>query len=264
MTHTVFCFSLAETKVLNELEKRCGRVDRLGNKDNLLLYAFPDHTIEYQDGRVPPQIFLTAPSEDKTQLDVDEALQQSWGWREAKDVVSTCRSPLLLTELMARRLPHKTRLGLFQNALEAVLTIAPCQAIHWIPSQQIINPSTYLEARRSKDFHPLQFALNVRFYNITNGQHGEMLMDTAGLATLGLPDLQCHFRDLDPNEVARVLYNTAHYLYDKGDIIEDGHTVQGIKPNDRWKAQHEAALMKPEREVLDLNPRQPYAAGNRE
>ena len=46
--------------------------------------------------------------------------------------------------------------------------------------------------------------LNVRVFKVGDNP-GEMLMDTLGLAAIGLPDLQCHFRDLDLNEVADLL-----------------------------------------------------------
>jgi hypothetical protein len=39
------------------------------------------------------------------------------------------------------------------------------------------------------------------------------------------------------------------YLFDNGDVIEDGHTV-GVE---RWVARHEVALIAPERDVLDLD-----------
>lgn len=249
--------------LLGELRKRCGNVDRLGEKDGFYLYAFPDHKIDYSDGQVCAQIFLSYPDKGKEKLDVEQALQQSWAWREARETVATCHTHLLLTDLMAQGMNYKTRLGLFHQALESVLAIAPCQAIHWVASQQVVNPSDYLQARQAQDCHPLRFALNVRLFNISNGKDGEVLMDTMGLGTLGLPDLQCHLIGLDTNQVARVLYNTAYYIFENGDVIRDGHTVQGIKPDDKWKCQHEMALVKPERQVIDLNPGKPYAAGKR-
>ena len=104
--------------------------------------------------------------------------------------------------------------------------------------------------------------LNVRFFNIAETD-GDMLMDTRGMAELDLPDLQCHFRGLDPNGLSRVLFNTAIYLVEQGPVIESGHTIQGIEPGSKWICQQEDALIGPERTVLDLNPGPPYAAGDR-
>ena len=91
----------------------------------------------------------------------------------------------------------------------------------------------------------------------------DMLMDTLGLSALGLPDVQCHFRDLDPSQVAQVLYNTAVYIYDNGAVIDSGHTVAGIQPEEKWHCQFEESLLKPHREVLDVNPGPEHAAGQR-
>jgi hypothetical protein len=249
--------------LLGELRQRTGRVERQGEKDDFYLYSFPDYVISFADSKVCVQVFLTHTEKGRDKPNVEEALQQSWSWREARQTVAPCRTSLLLSDFLSRGLEYRTRLELFQNALESVLTLAPCNAIHWIPSQQFVNPSAYLSARNSVDFHPLRFALNVRFFNVTNGQEDEMLMDTMGLGTLGLPDLQCHFLGLDPKQVAQVLYNTAFYIFDNGDIIHDGNTVQGIRPGDKWRCQHEMALAQPEREVIDVNPGRPHAAGKR-
>jgi hypothetical protein len=179
--------------------------------------------------------------------------------------VQRCTTSILVSDFMTRSLEYKTRLGLFQKVLTSVLDVIPCQAIHWQSSQQIIEPLTYLTAVASENYPDLQAgALNVRLFRIINEEsQGDTLMDTIGLAALGLPDLQCHFRNLDVQAVAGILYNTGLYIFENGDVIEDGHTVAGINPNDKWLCQHEDSLLEPERVVLDVNPGYPFAAGNR-
>jgi hypothetical protein len=63
--------------------------------------------------------------------------------------------------------------------------------------------------------------------------------------------------------MAGVLYNTGWYLFENGDVLEDGHTVQGVEPGSRWRCQHETALVPPQRVVVDINPGAPYTAGDR-
>lgn len=100
-------------------------------------------------------------------------------------------------------------------------------------------------------------------FNINNVGPGEMVMDSLGLAALGLCDVQCHFKELDPNSVARALYNLAAYLFERGDVIEDGHTVEGATPGSKWRCRYEDALVPPARVVLDLDPGSRFAAGGR-
>ena len=62
-----------------------------------------------------------------------------------------------------------------------------------------------------------QVGLNVRLFRVEGGAQGDMLMDTRGLAALGLPDLQMHFRGLNPGRVAGLLFNYGRYIYENGD-----------------------------------------------
>jgi hypothetical protein len=79
-------------------------------------------------------------------------------------------------------------------------------------------------------------------------------MDTLGLSQLGLPDVQLHFTDLDHDEAALWVANTAWYLFDHGDVIGDGHTITGLDPAERWPCVHEIGMADPERAVIDANP----------
>jgi hypothetical protein len=52
-------------------------------------------------------------------------------------------------------------------------------------------------------------------------------------------------------------------IFQKGPVIESGQTVAGIQPGSKWRCQFENSLLEPKRELLDLNPGGPHAAGNR-
>ena len=72
--------------------------------------------------------------------------------------------------------------------------------------------------------------------------------DLVGLAQLGLEDLEICFEG--PFEAPdRFLFNTAHYLLQKGPVIRTGHTIDG--PGGRWRAtQQETSLALPARRTL--------------
>ena len=165
----------------------------------------------------------------------------------------------MLSDFMANQHNNHTRISIFNNAIISIIKTTDCKALHFLNTIKVVNPKVFVEKVESGELVPE--ALNVRFFNIQGTE--DMLMDTVGLSVYGLPDLQCHFRSLDPNEIARVLFNSGYYIFSNGDIIDDGQTIQGIKKDDKWRCQHEESLVEPRRIVIDINPGTPYAAGNR-
>ncbi|NQT40376.1 MAG: DUF4261 domain-containing protein [Planctomycetes bacterium] len=256
--------ALDRDAVCRSMRKYCGSIEmaQAAEGGNLILFYHLDHEIEYSDGKVPAQSIIAFPEEGKARTDLTEAIGQSWSWPEAKSAAA-CKGSLLVSELMSRGLDYPTRVRLFRGALRAVLENVDCRAIHWQPTQQIVDPRAFLEAQQEDDIqNHLRGFINVRLFRIEGAD--DVLMDTLGLTALGLPDLQCHFHGLDPNAVAGMLWNTSFYLFENGDVIEDGHTVGGVHPQDRWTCRHEESLVGPTREVLDVNPGEPFAAGNRD
>jgi hypothetical protein len=155
------------------------------------------------------------------------------------------------------------RRKIIANGLLALLETTQVDLIRWAPTQQMLSPADIVE--RYSDpreiGNPVYGFLNVRFFNISHS-NGDMLMDTLGLNALGLTDFQVHYRGLEPDSVGRLLYNLGAYAFEKGDIIDDGHTVEGVDKS-RWKCRLENSLVDPQRMVLDIDPGQPFAAGGR-
>ena len=256
----------SRTEIARCVKERCPGAEFVGDdeKAHSLLFFHRDHLVTLADAKLPAQtvVFLTDQPFRITEA-LTESLQQSWSFPGAADVVGRCRNTILVTDLMTSPLEYRERLELFEDALAGILEALPALAIHWRPTGRFVNPQRFLEAYDGGGSGRF-FAgsLNVRFYNITNSP-GDMLMDTLGLAALGLPDLQCHYRDLPPGQVAAVLANTGYYIFENGDVIENGHTLEGITVGSRWRCQHEESMLKPSRVVLDLDPGPTNAAGNR-
>jgi Domain of unknown function (DUF4261) len=264
---------LPKKALFEALRSRCPDAVPLDGdlRTELLAFVHPGHPVQFGETALPAQC-LIAPSEKALDTATAETTrQQSWQWPGAKEVLPRCRTSVLVTDLMSSGLEYGERLELFQRVLASVVEVAPCLAIHWRPTQQLVSPDDFRDAMKQKGYrHPLPGGINVRFYRIAGygavseeGMTEDSVMDTLGLAALGLPDLQCHFRRLEPTAVSRVLYNTACYLFEKGPVIDNGHTVRGIESEDRWRCQYEKSLLAPERSVLDLNPGSLHAAGNR-
>lgn len=234
----------------------------------LLAIAHPRHHVKLADAVIPAQT-MVAVADKPLALDVLEpALQQTWEFTDARAAANSCTWSVLVSDLMSSSLEYRARLALFHDCLRGVLDAIPCKAIHWHPSGRIVDPEAWCADYDSKQPAQRFFAgaVNVRLFNIQNSSGpagGELVMDTLGLAALGLVDVQCHFQGIDPSQVARLLYNTAWYVFNEGDVIADGHTLEGVRRGSKWRCQHERALIGPERVVLDLNPGPEHATGTR-
>ena len=200
--------------------------------------------------RVPLFTALTL-REPRQVSEAEHDFGQTWGWPEAKEVVARARTAVMVAEVMGTLHPPADRLAAFRTTLEAAVAVTAPLAI-WSQNATKFVPPEHANG--------LESFVNVRLFRVEDSD-GEMVMDSLGLHAFGLPDVQCHFRDLDPNDVSRLLYDTAAYVLDHGDVIEDGHTVPGLDGEERWRCRHEAALVGPEREVLDVEPSAPFAAG---
>ena len=95
-----------------------------------------------------------------------------------------------------------------------------------------------------------------------------MIVDTLGMSTLYLPDLQYHFHGINPNVVVNHAYNVLSYIFDNDCPIQSGETIDGIRNGEicreiQWKCQFENSLIQPVREVIDICMNE-FASGKRD
>jgi hypothetical protein len=191
-----------------------------------------------QDGKVLPDV------------------SQTWDWEDAEAAVSASRCSLLVTEMFgAGRTPQDRWEALSGVVAELVRATHPT-VLSWPQSQRVGDPEMFAAG-------DLDGLINVRYFSISNDP-GAMVMDTLGLHVFGLPDVQCHFRDREPGEIAAMLFSTASYLFRSGDVIADGNTISGPQGDERLVCFHERALLAPSRQVIDVDLGDPYAAGQRD
>ncbi len=230
--------------------------------DKVFLIIHKQHRAKYANGQVVPVQTAILATDQPPQLErYQQDIQQSWRCRGAEELLRGCQESCLVAEMLANMLPAQERVSLFHGVLRAMTEVTAPDALVFKHSQQVIVPADYLAAcTEAPILRP--GSLNVRFFNVSNSDD-DMIMDTRGLQEIGLHDLQCHFRELDPTRVARVLLNTAVYVFEKGPVIESGQTVEGVEPGSKWRCQFENSLLEPTRQILDLNPGKPYTAGTR-
>lgn len=204
----------------------------------------------------PPLVTVVVPGsplgrDGKTLPDVS----QTWDWAGAEAAVARCRGSVLVTELLAEGRSATERVSSLGQVVAALVGATEPLAIHWARSQRVSDPATFGPG-------DLDGVINVRMFS--EGQGDALVMDTLGLHVFDLPDVQCHFRDRPPGEIAELLFATAVYLFDTGDVIEDGNTISGTDGEGHYRCRREASLLDPARLVLDVDLGAPYAAGRRD
>jgi hypothetical protein len=242
--------------ILNELRLYFDEVENNINLDTIeaLVFSFPNIRVDLLDANGPAQCAVFVPKNDPPKIDIDEtALQQNWHWSEANEVAKKCSYELLITDLLTRTLDYKRRLAMYMNFLVALIKITRPDVIYSVCGQKLINPEQLLKNWEDEDRPILDCLCNVRLYNITGSKPG-LLMDTVGLNAIGLPDFQIRFSNFESNEIANLLWNYAYYIYDRGDIIENGNTMEGIEKGSRWRCQRTISPIQPERMIVNVMP----------
>lgn len=252
-----------EQGVLDHLSAELGEVQR-SDVDGRCHYFVKDVTIAFPEGDMPSQLIIVPGAIENHNWIGTDAFQQSWHLPDAEQRVAACPHGIFVGDFVSTGLDHGPRRKNLAAALRAVIKHSNVELLYALPTTQFLDAQEVLAelSKPEEVANPVYPFLNVRFYRISETA-ADMIMDTLGLSALGLTDAQIHFRNLDPSRVAGFMESLGRYVLDNGDVLEDGHTVQGLTPQQNWRCRHEMSLLEPKRPVVDINPGPGYAAGNR-
>jgi hypothetical protein len=209
------------------------------------------------DGGPGPLLTVVMPSTPLGQSEKQRPdVSQTWDWEGAEAAVARGTAGVIVTELLMAGWSARDRVTALSRVVAELCRLTRPVAVYWAHSQRVSDP----DALAVDDLNGI---VNVRFFTVA-GDEQAMVLDTLGLHVFGLPDLQCHFRDREPGEIASLLYATALYVFDSGDVIADGNTISGLDGNERYVCRRERSLLEPSRLVLDVDLGDPYAAGPRD
>lgn len=248
-------------------QKHLGEVDCFWCDEKGAGIAVKKYLCEFKDASVPPQLMLT-PCNRFDEASIDEfEKSQMWDCKEDKDrILTECRYKVAATDMMAAALPANQRAELDMDWLDTLMELYPtCEAVYFFNSGKLIRANDIRNYRFSRESRFIKFAVNVRFFTIQGTD--DMIVDTRGMSTLFMPDLQYHFHGMDPNWVVNHAYNTASYMLDHDNPIQAGDPIDGVENgklsvNVQWRCNYENALIQPARTVIDIYMNE-YAAGTR-
>ena len=248
--------------------KHLGTVDCFSYGVESAGFAPQNYKVHYEDtdADIPPTLMVTNCEKiDKPVLD-DFDRSQVWDCPNVDELLAECQYRVFATDMLASGLAAKERADMLVKYVDALLELYPsCKAVVFGPSRKFLS-------RESIENHPdkevtrfMYYAVNVRYFSIQGTN--DMMVDSVGMSTLFLPDLQYHFHGVDPNHVVFHAYNVLNYIFEHGNVIGDGETIAGLQNGEmnqdiQWKVQYEDSLIQPVREVLDINMGE-YASGTR-
>lgn len=261
------CVMPDKDSMTNIMKKHLGDVDCFCHDNKVAGFAVNKYKAEFKEGLIAPQLMvMECIKSDKLKLN-DIEKSQMWNCPNSEEILNECKYYVVATDMMAGAMSnYKDRADMLMDYLEALMEMYPqCEAVLFHTSKKMFTREEIINNDSPRKDRFVNFAVNVRFFNIEGTD--DMVIDSLGMSTLYLPDVQYHFHDMDPNWVVNHAYSILSYIYDNNAPIKSGETIDGVSegridPNVRWKCQYEEALIQPAREVLDVNMNE-YAAGGR-
>ena len=232
-------------------------------------FAATGYNVHFEEENVdvPPHLMVTKCIEIQDPIMDDLSRYQLWDCPEGKDILDSCKYHVIATDMMAAGLPYRERADLLVKYAEALCEAYPsCKAVVFANSNKMFTRDAIVNCTVPYDQRFIYYAVNVRFFNIADTE--DCIVDTVGMSTLFMPDLQYHYHDLEPADVINHAYNILLYMFDNDNPIKDGDKIDGllegeISPEVMWKVAYEDSLLGPDRMVMDINTGI-FAAGDRE
>ena len=261
------CQVPAKETLMEVMERRIKEVECITYNETMAAFAVKKHMVEFKEGKMPAQLVIMGCVESKNDNIDAFTRSQMWDCPESERILSECKYQVVATDMMSAGLEYHDRANMLMDYMEALVELYPqCEAVYFPNSGKMFTAEQIRNHQIPRDSRFIYFAVNVRFFNIQGTE--DMMVDTLGMSTLFLPDLQYHFHGMDPNWVVNHAYNVLSYIYDNNCPINSGETIDGIVDGRmsrelQWKCQYENALIQPVREVLDVCMGE-YASGTRE
>ena len=218
---------------------------------------------------MPPQLWLLGASEFSADGVDDFTKSQMWDCMDERDeILGRCRWQMHASDMLAL-LPALERANLDMDFTDALAELFPdCEALLFQNTGKLVRARDVRAHGLSGADRYIRFGLHARFFNVEGTD--DMVVDTLGMGTLFMPDLQYHFHSLDPNWLVHHACSTALYILENDCPIKSGEIIDGVEAETGrisrsvpWRCRYEQALIQPAREVLDIEAGE-FASGPRE
>lgn len=255
--------------MVSVLNKHLGDVDCFSCDDTSAGFMAKRYNVHYEEENknMPPMLMLTKACEIEKPVMNEMDISQTWNCPEAEEILASCKYQVFANDMMAAGLHYLERAEMLTDYVDALLEIYPtCKAVVFETSKKMYTRDELVNCNVAKEDKFIYYAVNVRFFNIQGTD--DMIVDTVGMGTLFMPDLQYHFHGMDPNWVVNHAFNVLSYMFARENPIKSGDHIDGVKDGRmcrdvQWNVRYEGALIQPLREVIDFNMNE-FASGTRQ
>jgi len=175
--------------------------------------------------------------------------ETAWHWPQATKRLQQHSAHLVVTATSRGLDVIDLTLSLTRVVAAAALS-TPALGIYWDTAMQVHNVKSFvLEAEKAVRTQ-LPLYLWLRF-GLVREDDGSTSLYTTGLAELDHMEVELPHSALDPQTMVDRAFNIAHYLLEKGPVLEDGQTI-GISENEKFITAHAPSMLDPERRVYSL------------
>lgn len=252
----------------NVMNKHLGETDCFCHDGKVAGFAPKNYTIHFEKENkdIPPQLMIMECVKIEQPVMDEISASQLWDCKNGQEILESCKYQVIAADVLAGGLYYKDRAEMLVGYIEALVELYPsCKAVVFETSKKMFTRDAILNCSVPKEKRFIYYAVNVRFFNIQGTE--DMLIDTIGMSTLFMPDLQYHFHGMNPDAVVNHAYNLLSYIYENENPIKSNDHIDGIdgdtiSTNVQWNLQYENSLIQPVREVIDVNMGE-YASGSR-
>jgi hypothetical protein len=181
--------------------------------------------------------------------ELEAACADAWWWPEAAQVL-TQHSAHLIVMLHVdgkKTLDRVLRLTRLTAALAA--TTDSC-AVYWSETGVLHPPDSFLHRAQEMRQGHLPVMLWISFQPCRN-EKGQPAVFTSGMKSFGLMEIEVTGTDRDPDDVMDYVLGVAHYLLEKGPVLDDADTF-GFSEDDRHPVSYGPSMLDREETVIRL------------
>jgi len=179
--------------------------------------------------------------------------ETAWHWPQAKKRLEHHTAHLVVTATSSALGPVDLMLGLTRVVASALLT-TPALGVYWPSAMQVHNLKDFVREAEQATRTRLPLYLWLRF-GLVREDDGSTGLYTTGMTELDLMEVEFPCASIDPQTLVDRAFNIAHYLLERGPVLEDGHTV-GISAEDKFLIRHAPSMLDATRLVYSLSAAQ--------